>query len=429
MSSSFFLGEGRPWTGLSTWDEVVTAAQDGLLGENQWVELKEKLPPAKPESTPSPARRRDWNPATELAKDLASLSVDGGLLIFGVTDSHQVVGTPEVDRLKTRITQAAAHGIHPPVPVVFHGPIPNPEDSSRAVLIVQVPPSAEAPHMVAGHYWGRSAEGKRILEDPEVRRLLALGQERRVGFTQRLDGLVDTDPLNRLVAGGARNGHVYLLAEPCTQVSCNDRPTAQDLGQAIIPRLAYVRDHPGSGLGSVRIPAQDPDGWGLVTTSRPVDQGYEHGLTFVSVRDDASVAVVHGGGTMPIDIAGQPSVEAIDVAGVTLLVLQTLELIQHLSLERWGYVGQWRVGLHLTNLAGKQAATEVAPNPVMLPRVTPVTYPQPSYRRIVTICPAAWQEGQPAEVARDVLEGFYRGLRLEQYTRQNILDYTYPPSR
>lgn len=103
--SVHYLGPGRPLTSLSTWDEVVDAANGGLLEENQWCELKAMLPPSSKGTN------------LELARDLASLSVFGGALIIGVADKTlDVVGVDDdVEGLKSRISQVAGMTITPPL--------------------------------------------------------------------------------------------------------------------------------------------------------------------------------------------------------------------------------------------------------------------------------------------------------------------------
>jgi hypothetical protein len=71
--AGFYLGPNRPRLRAETWDDIVTAADSGILGESHWVELKKDIPKTAPNGDPN----------LELAKDLASLSVDGGVLIVG----------------------------------------------------------------------------------------------------------------------------------------------------------------------------------------------------------------------------------------------------------------------------------------------------------------------------------------------------------
>ncbi|MGE2842461.1 hypothetical protein ACQGFI_02810 [Rhodococcus sp. 2.95] len=68
MTSSHYLGPGKPRFAPTTWEEIEIAVDAGILDEGRWVELKKEIP----------AKSKGSN--KELAKDLASLSVDGGTL-------------------------------------------------------------------------------------------------------------------------------------------------------------------------------------------------------------------------------------------------------------------------------------------------------------------------------------------------------------
>ncbi|GEM_PF-2927431 len=116
-------------------------------------------------------------------------------------------------------------------------------DTSHGVLVVEVPPSPLAPHMVDDSYWGRSSNGKRKLADPEVRRLMESRTGSYAAFRQRLVAIVDDDPVGQRVEGHPTgNGHIFLLAEPCALVLGR----AQDFDLA-----AVVRSSVGSANGDV----------------------------------------------------------------------------------------------------------------------------------------------------------------------------------
>lgn len=220
-----YLGPSVGNVPLSTWDEVVAAAASGLFEETQWVELKERLGPAgKPVNT-------------ELARDLASLSVHGGVLVLGVRDkTFEVVGC-DVEQLTQRISQVASMTVHPPLSPVVYPAIQHPEDEGLHVLVVEVPPSANAPHMVDNAYWGRSSDGKRKLSDPEVRTLMASRGSSDEAFLGRLLGLVEEDPLAQYVDGHPTGqGHIYLLAEPCAPVIGGDEADYRLIDLAINAR-------------------------------------------------------------------------------------------------------------------------------------------------------------------------------------------------
>ena len=137
-TTSFYLGPRKSRLQARSWDDVLTAAATGVLEETHWVELKEAVP-----SSSKPAN-------LELAKDLASLSVDGGVLIVGIADAKgaagDVVGT-ELAGLETRIAQVASGRISPPLPVTIDI-ITKPDEATSGVVLVTVPASEGAPHTV-----------------------------------------------------------------------------------------------------------------------------------------------------------------------------------------------------------------------------------------------------------------------------------------
>src|SRR5665647_2417419 len=93
----------------------------------------------------------------------------------------------------------------------------DPQDPNRAVIVISVSASLDAPHMVDGSYWRRSAIGKAKLTDPEVRRLLLERERRKEGFEQRLARMrAEIDPTAVAIRRGS---HLYLLLEPQTAVT------------------------------------------------------------------------------------------------------------------------------------------------------------------------------------------------------------------
>ena len=64
--TSFYVGPRKPWLNASSWQHLVAAVEVGATMEAQWCELKLDVPASSQKSN------------IELAKDLASLTVDGG---------------------------------------------------------------------------------------------------------------------------------------------------------------------------------------------------------------------------------------------------------------------------------------------------------------------------------------------------------------
>lgn len=394
-----YLGPAVGNIPLSTWADIVHAAGGGLLEETQWVELKKQLGPVKKEVN------------AELARDLASLSVHGGVLIFGIVDkTFEVVGC-DVDGLAARISQVASMGIHPPLAPVIRE-VPHPADAPKGCLVIEVPPSPHAPHMVDGHYWGRSSDGKRKLSDPEVRALLAARTGSDSKFRQRLLAMPDQNPIASLIEGHPTgNGHIYLLAEPCAPVvGRRNEPKLQN----IVVGMDFERNGGPGTLGSLAYTVGDPVGIAVSSThsDQPADRSTERYLCYLLCHDDdSSLEFVSGAGTIPRKMIRRMTGEDNDVieyvahATVIQCVHQFFRLIRELSLKHWGYLGQWRVGIHVTNLGQKVVATNDG-------YFRESVFSRDTYTSQLVVSPATWEVGVELEVKK-LLAGFLRAIGCE----------------
>lgn len=228
----------------TTWQHIVDAAEAGILDETQWVELKAAIPPKSPAAN------------LELARDLAALAVEGGLLIVGIKDSDgkagEVCGT-ELAGLGDRIDQVSRDRIHPPL-VVRPIEITDPDQAGSGCVLVLVDASSEAPHMVDGRYWGRGATGKRPLTDSDVRKILDLNARNRLSAADQVTNFVEDNPLSS-------SGCIYVLTPgagaltPSAHLRRSPRPhrvglrscpgvsrVSQDLAQMFGPRSVGFRE-------------------------------------------------------------------------------------------------------------------------------------------------------------------------------------------
>lgn len=394
-----YLGPAMGVVSFSAWSELVEAAGGGLLEESVWCELKEM-------ATPTGTAKKDAN--LEMARDLASLSVDGGLLIYGVRDKDLEVVGCDTSGLADRISQVSVTRIHPPLSPTIQPVLAHPEDDNLAVLVVQVPPSPLAPHMVDGSYWGRSSNGKRKLDDAEVRRLLLQRDRGEDAFLSRLTGLEARDPLVDYIEGHPTgNGHIYLVAEPCAPVVRSDEPQGPAaLRQGIrssgwhgtVPDCTYRAFDP-TGEAYASVP----------THGNPVASQYERRLCHVLLKDDSSIEVVSGGGTAEYETQPGRPAKFLFAGLASALAVQTLQLIQSRSLA-WGYTGPWRVGLRVTKTRGTIYNT----NDVFtqMPTFTADEYIKTTLVQGVN--------ASPLEQAQGLLKGLYRGLGIESQTVDQI---------
>ena len=388
-----YLGPTLGVVTFSTWPQLVEAAEGGLLEESGWCELKEMA--TRPGSS-----KKDAN--LEMARDLASLSVDGGILIYGVRDKDLAVVGCDTTGLADRIAQVSATRITPPLSPAILPSLENPDDDSLAVLIVQVPPSPLAPHMVDQSYWGRSSNGKRKLEDAEVRRLLLQRDRGEDAFRTRLIALEDHDPLvGHIQDHPTGNGHVYLVAEPTA-------PVARDDGLQEWGRIRDALRHSGR-RGTVadcmrHSPHPAGEAYATVgTNADPQPAQYERRLCHVLIQDDGSIEVVSGGGTAEPESPDGTVTKYLDVGLVSTLTVQTLQMVEGWS-KAWGYTGTWRVGLRVTNTFGAVRTTH---DDWLLGR--PSAFKADEYVA-TTVMQGIGDES--LDLAQPLLKGLYRGLGM-----------------
>lgn len=194
--------------------ELRDAIANGVFpAERHWIDFKRELyqsPPAN--GAPSkPKDKKDVH--RELARDLASLAVRGGYLVLGVAEdktrnlftAHDM---PLPAGLDVTIDQVARDQIDPPLlvaPSLLH----NPQRAGHGLLVVEVPDSPQAPHMVDGAYYGRSETGKVKLSDAQVERLILSRGRVETLVQAEMGTTAAADP-----ESGAEHVRFYLTAVP-----------------------------------------------------------------------------------------------------------------------------------------------------------------------------------------------------------------------
>lgn len=200
VESSSLSPQAPRWT-PHTEADLDDAIRQGLLEETHHLELKREI-----------ATGRNAN--KELARDLASFAVDGGTYIIGIEEDKQHntmrLSPLPLSGLAERIEQVARMIPDPPLAVLCRS-ITSTQDPSRGYLMVHVPPSGTAPHMVEHKYLGRGDKTKQYLSDPEVRRLHELRRHTEHDGLARLQHQFDRDPVP---ADVRKQAHLFLLAEP-----------------------------------------------------------------------------------------------------------------------------------------------------------------------------------------------------------------------
>lgn len=160
--------------------ELQAAIAAGGLEETHTFEVKQDVPATKAGGK-------------ELARDLAQFGIDGGILLVGVAEpkdaSSQWEPAPVPLRgLSERIEQVARSTIDPPLQIRVNQ-LPSSDDPATGYIVVDVPASPQAPHMVDSIYYGRGNKMRHRLSDAEVLRLHAA----RRGAEEQINRLLDTD--------------------------------------------------------------------------------------------------------------------------------------------------------------------------------------------------------------------------------------------
>lgn len=147
----------------TTYQQLTNAARNGDLSEATLrIEFKQRL-------GQTPSARKSF------AKELASLALDGGVLIVGITDESDrdpdnpmtALNPQPLQGLTDRIEQIAGTVPDPPIQVHCHELRETPTDTDGFV-VVQIPASGIGPHMVDGCYYGRVGTQRQPLTDAQV---------------------------------------------------------------------------------------------------------------------------------------------------------------------------------------------------------------------------------------------------------------------
>lgn len=199
---TIYLAPSQSRVPLSSEVDLQQAIERGLLVESHFLDLKREVRATKGENK-------------ELARDLASFAVDGGTLLVGVDEGEdgQLSLAPQpLQQLAEKVEQVAAMIPDPPLGVVTQ-PILSVDDPTRGYLVVHVPASPAAPHMVESRYVGRGDKTKRYLTDAEVLRLHQIRAHALNDAAALLQAEIDRDPVP---ATERHQAHLFLLAEPLT---------------------------------------------------------------------------------------------------------------------------------------------------------------------------------------------------------------------
>jgi len=198
--TSIYLSSQHPQWRPKTEADLQAAIDDGILEESHHLDLKRQV--------------NSKQDNRELARDLASFAIDGGVLLVGIEEDtakrtlrlapQPIAGLAEKVERVARDTKGLLLNVITET-IAVDG------DPTRGYVLVHIPASPAAPHMVDGLYYGRGDKTKHVLSDAEVVRL----HERRRSAEGEVGALlrheIDRDPNPPDVR---KNAHLFLVAQP-----------------------------------------------------------------------------------------------------------------------------------------------------------------------------------------------------------------------
>lgn len=190
----------------SSIEQFEQAVLDGVLEETHDFDAKRELP----------------TNGKELAKDIAAMTTDGGVLVYGVAEDEdrrpRVLAPIGLAGAAERIDQIVQHSISG-TPTVEFVHLRLPDDESRGYLLALIPPSPEAPHQVQvgddRRFYGRSDTGNRRLSEEEIARLYERRRSQQTDRERLLAECVAQSPFGEPEPG--RQGFLQAFAQPAVR--------------------------------------------------------------------------------------------------------------------------------------------------------------------------------------------------------------------
>jgi hypothetical protein len=179
-------------------DELESAVESELVSDSHHLDFKAFTQAGKIPDT--------------AAKCTASLAVDGGVLIIGVGEDKKarrfLLEPKPLVGVRDALDSMIANRVTPSLGVTV-------DELKRAdgtgYLVVLVPASARAPHMVGGRYFSRTDTAAHQSSDDEVRRLWLRHVDRRSDRDSILKAEVAREPVPLELRRGAR---LFVVAQP-----------------------------------------------------------------------------------------------------------------------------------------------------------------------------------------------------------------------
>ncbi len=319
--------------------ELRNIVESGAISETSTFDAKRELP--------APARSKD------LAKDVAAMANDGGVLLYGVSEGAEgrptVCSPIPINGVRERIDAVVRSAISEP-PVVDIRVISTATDSTVGYVVLVIPPSPRAPHMVTkdkdSRYYGRSATGNVVLTEGEVARLYQRRNEWDIDIRAELRGEIERSP----VAPDPGWGYLHLVIRPVVPDEARlDRARGEAEARSFLTQL--INDSSSQQVFPTNLYSPDvsPDGrWERTVRGWKVEREFEgHPLIRLEVDSDGSAHLFCRAAAREYTDGEFVIIEDL-VAGITT---RLLNLVGGLY-DSADYLGQVATGVAVTGLKG-----------------------------------------------------------------------------
>jgi hypothetical protein len=188
-----------------TEDEVNTVVLGGALEEGPAFDAKKEV----------------TTKSLEIAKDVAAMANDGGVLIYGIDEDANnrptLLNPIPLPGQAERINSIVQTSITPP-PIVHITTIQTKADPSKGYIVVHVPQSEYAPHQVTVkgdlRYYGRSATGNTPLFEGDIDRLYT----RRRRWEIDRDAMLEEEISRAPYQPNENFAYLHLIAKPISRI-------------------------------------------------------------------------------------------------------------------------------------------------------------------------------------------------------------------
>jgi len=315
-----YLGPELPRWQPRTVEDVQRAIDDGTLAERHWLDIKAEV------GTTDSTKKG-------FAKDLAAFANDGGALLIGVREdkpSQTLTVEPVLlDGLPETVDQIARSRCDPPLYVICH-PLVAPAQADgkvRGLLLVEIPPSPSAPHMVDHRYHGRSDTTNHQLTDNDVARLHAVRTARQATAEQ----IIAAEVARELVQAVPNNVPGMNHASPNWQYLSNYGEPREE----------------GSGFCSYALSGR--------RFLSDLDGAKEGNLLDVEVQDSGRVTLFCGRASD----SASGNQHVVEAGTIDDLLTRSLVTLAGKLGATTGYGGRWLLAVGISDLSGKLSAAAV----------------------------------------------------------------------